>query len=314
MLNISDYFFKEESRCGYTISEAMKKGWAIQLTVLDEVLSIAKKHELNIWMEYGSLIGAVRHNGYVPWDDDIDICMPREDYMKFLFILQKELPPFRKVYSFYTCDNYPYPKAFVCCRDVIDLGISEKEASITNQLYNCPYATGIDIFPLDFIPANTDYWNYLSQLYSISYNLGIDYEVYLQTNELDSFLSQLEQTLNYHVSRDGNLRDSIWKLTDAISMMTTKEEAKWLTWYPEYTMCGDRRKRSLEAYSETIMVDFEMIKVPIPVGYDEVLKSEYGENYMTPIKGTTGHDYPFYKNQERKILFHNRIGQIGDIF
>ena len=79
-------------------------------------------------------------------------------------------------------------------------------------------------------------------------------------------------------------------------------------------MCGDRRKRSLAAYSDTLWVDFEMIKVPIPIGYDEVLRSEYGEDYMTPTKGTVAHEFPYFKIQEKIILFNNRLGQLGDIF
>lgn len=313
MLKIPDSFFKEEIRWGYYIPASMKRGWAIQLTVLDEILSLAQKYSYGIWMDCGSLLGTVRHGGFIPWDDDIDVCMLREDYMDFLHILEKELPPERNIYSFYTQSHYHLPKAFVSNRKNIDIGISKKDAELTRIMFDCPYSCGIDIFPLDYIPIDQEYWDQLSQLYIIAYNLGIDYETYLQTGELSSFLDELKKVLNLTGYGDES-RDTVWKIAEAISMMTKRNEAGWVTWFPEYAMGGPHRRRTLDAYSGSIMMNFEMMKVPVPIGYEEVLHVLFGDNYMTPIKGTAGHDYPFYKNQERKILFHNRIGQIGDIF
>ena len=314
MLNIDESFFKEEERLNFIIPEAMKKVWAIQLCILDEILTIAKKHNISIWMEYGSLLGAVRHGGYIPWDDDIDLCLLRDDYMKFLFILQKELPPERVVRSFYTQKEHSLPQAFVANRSDIDIGIDPKEKELTRKMFGCPFSIGIDIFPLDFIPKDDNYWNQVKELYKIVYYLGINFDDYKKTGELEYYICQVESTLNTSVDRGANIRNSIWKIADAVAMMTTIEEAGFLTWYPEFGMYGDNRKRSIDAYSDTIWVDFEMLKVPIPIGYDEVLKMQYGANYLTPVHGAASHDYPHYKVQEKKILFHNKIGQMGDIY
>ena len=292
----------------------MKRAWAIQLEVLYEVLSIAQKHDIPIWMEYGSLLGTVRHHGYIPWDDDIDLCLFREDYMKFLFILQKELPRERVVRSFYTQKNYEQPKAFVNTRAVIDIGIDTREMEFTKKMWGCPYSGGVDLFPLDYIPKDEAYWKQLIELYKIVYDLGIGFEKYQSSGELEGFVRQIESTLNVTIERGDGMLDSVWKVADSLSMMTTRDEAGFVTWYPEYAMCGARRKRPVDAYSKTVWMDYEMLKVPVPIGYDEVLRTEYGDNYMTPVKGTAGHDYPYYKIQEKKILFNNRIGQIGDIF
>ncbi|WP_027206642.1 hypothetical protein [Butyrivibrio fibrisolvens] len=85
-------------------------------------------------------------------------------------------------------------------------------------------------------------------------------------------------------------------------------------WYGGALRKDDRKKRPLSAFSEIIYADFEFTKVPIPSGYADVLKAEYGEDYMTPIKNLSLHDYPHFKNQERSILAFNTIGQLGDIF
>ena len=69
----------------------MKKIWKIELAMLEDVERICKEHGLTWFMVHGSLLGAVRHKGFIPWDDDIDIAMPRKDYNKFLKYARKEL-------------------------------------------------------------------------------------------------------------------------------------------------------------------------------------------------------------------------------
>lgn len=314
MINFSEDFFKEEKRLDFTVPESIKKCWGIQLMVLDEVLSIARRHNIQLWMEYGSLLGAVRHNGFIPWDDDLDMCIKREDYEKLLDILPKELPPEMGIQNYYMSDTYDEPKTFIRNRTHIDAGIDPKEAAITSKYFGCPYFGGIDLFPLDYIPSNKQLWNSIYEIYEIVYNFAVDYDSYLSSGEAEDIASQLEKILNTTIERGPGMRACVFKLMDSISKMTTKKEAGWLSWYPEYAMCGDRRKRSLAAYSDTLWVDFEMIKVPIPIGYDEVLRSEYGEDYMTPTKGTVAHEFPYFKIQEKIILFNNRLGQLGDIF
>lgn len=62
----------------------------IELEILDYIDTLCKKHNINYIINYGTLIGAVRHEGFIPWDDDIDLSMPREDYQRFINIFQKE--------------------------------------------------------------------------------------------------------------------------------------------------------------------------------------------------------------------------------
>ena len=86
MLKEKPEFYKEEIRCGYTVDEKTKRVWAVQLEMLDEVERICKANGLKYFADSGTLIGAIRHEGYIPWDDDIDLVMLREDYDKFVQI------------------------------------------------------------------------------------------------------------------------------------------------------------------------------------------------------------------------------------
>ena len=101
MLKEKPEFYKEEIRCGYTVDEKTKRVWAVQLEMLDEVERICKANGLKYFADSGTLIGAIRHEGYIPWDDDIDLVMLREDYDKFVQIapawLKEDLVLQRKI-------------------------------------------------------------------------------------------------------------------------------------------------------------------------------------------------------------------------
>ena len=85
-------FFRDEVRNGFYIPTAIKQAWAAQLDVLDVVDGICRKHGIKYFADWGTLLGAVRHGGFVPWDDDLDIAMLRPDYKRFREVADDELP------------------------------------------------------------------------------------------------------------------------------------------------------------------------------------------------------------------------------
>ena len=88
MINAS--FYKEEIRSGFLVTEKRKKVWAAELQMLEKFDEICQKHNLTYYAYYGTLLGAVRHQGFIPWDDDIDVVMFRDDYEKFQAIAPEE--------------------------------------------------------------------------------------------------------------------------------------------------------------------------------------------------------------------------------
>ncbi len=77
---LPECFFAEELLCDYRVTQERKKIWAISLDLLFKFDEVCRKHHLNYTLAYGSLLGAIRHEGFIPWDDDIDVFMPRKDY------------------------------------------------------------------------------------------------------------------------------------------------------------------------------------------------------------------------------------------
>lgn len=75
---LPDGFLNEEVRCGYTVTKQMKEVWAVELDMLEKLLSVCKKHDIKIFASGGTMLGAVRHQGFIPWDDDIDMMMFRD--------------------------------------------------------------------------------------------------------------------------------------------------------------------------------------------------------------------------------------------
>ena len=71
--------------------EDLRQAQKIMLYIMKKIHEVCVKHNIKYWLDYGTLLGAIRHDGFIPWDDDLDICMMREDYEKFNKVAQAEL-------------------------------------------------------------------------------------------------------------------------------------------------------------------------------------------------------------------------------
>ena len=99
-------FFCDEVRDGFMVPAMVKEAWGAQLEVLSVIDSICKKHNIPYWADWGTLLGAVRHGGFIPWDDDLDISMKRKDYEYFMKIAKNELPEGFCVINYATHEDF----------------------------------------------------------------------------------------------------------------------------------------------------------------------------------------------------------------
>ena len=83
-MEFPDSYFEDEVREGFFVAGMIKRAWAAQVEVLLDIDKVCKKNQITYFADFGTLLGAVRHQGFIPWDDDLDISMKREDYNRFL--------------------------------------------------------------------------------------------------------------------------------------------------------------------------------------------------------------------------------------
>ncbi|MCY7221675.1 LicD family protein [Streptococcus cristatus] len=120
----------------------------VDLEIVKEVVKICDNHGLTYYMLGGTMLGAIRHKGFIPWDDDIDLGIPRQDYEKFLEIAPSELSNHLKVVNYKTDPEYHYYITRVLDTDtkVVEERIGD-DKKYTNA--------SIDIFPIDGTPNNS---------------------------------------------------------------------------------------------------------------------------------------------------------------
>lgn len=101
-IELNEQFYEDEVREGFYIPSAIKKAWGAEIQILNELDKVCKQLGIRFFAAWGTFLGAVRHGGFVPWDDDFDICMLRDDYNRFLNEGLKLMPEGFTVYNLET--------------------------------------------------------------------------------------------------------------------------------------------------------------------------------------------------------------------
>lgn len=248
-------FLKEEIRCGYRVTSKMKNIWLVELDLLVEFSRICKKYNLRYYADSGTTLGAIRHNGFIPWDDDIDVSMPREDYEEFIKVAPFELKKPISLQTPYTDNGYYY--SFIKLRN-------ENTTALVKAFKNAGFNQGIflDIFPLDYCnPASfiQDREIISECIKKLSLHMkGIEV---LSRPELLHYYETIQNTASNPAYFGSD------KVATSVITMVSVERSIW-----------DR-----EWYSNYINVDFEHgISIPIPIGYDGYLSTLFGDYHQFP--------------------------------
>lgn len=282
-MEYTDSFLKEEIRCDFFVSEKRKKIWRVQLDLLKIFDEVCKKHNLTYYAEYGTLLGAARHQGFIPWDDDVDLSMPRDDYRKLMEIAPFE---FQEPYFFQTTYNDLIVWAFSKLRDSRTTAI---EFTDMNPDYN--QGIFIDIFPLDDAPDGK----------SFSPNiLAVQQDVWQTVVNSKRMRYYIEEGVQFHVDPD--------ILLDLLNLPVRERFRQFEILNQSHFGASEKmnyivseirhssKSRKKEWYSDTVYLPFEYLKIPAPVHYDEVLKNQYGD-YHKLVKGKSGHGRLFFDTE-----------------
>jgi len=278
-------FFAAEERCGYLVDEKRKKIWAAELGLLDRFARVCAEHDLHWFAMGGTLLGAVRHKGFIPWDDDIDVIMPRRDYDKLLEIGSGE---FAEPYFFQTPETErDFFRTHVQIRDSRTTGaIGEDIGRDINR------GIFIDVFVLDESP---------------------DDPVLLERHRraLRRLTRKASHSTFVHEYRSAFKR--AWYRLLATSVFGRGYSAaeyfrRFQAESRKYSGAGcSRAAHTALSYrdgviwdaadwSETVMLDFEMMKIPAPKGFDAILRRQYGDYTVIPDdKNGTAHGHVIFE-------------------
>ena len=266
----------EEVIDGYLVSAETKKLWAVEMDLAKHLLEVCEKHNLKIWACGGTLLGAIRHKGFIPWDDDMDFCMMRDDYNKLVRIGPSEFKNPYFFQSFYT-DNF--------WGGMVKIRKSDT-AMIPSHYMLRRYNMGIfvDVFVMDAIPDNEMEFNKMYKkikvLRKLLYNNNIvDAESLPLTGKIKhTFVSLLFKLIDPSIIQK--------RIVELLSnhFISENEECGLVDFCAQSRMDIKKVLRGdKHSYDRTIMSPFHDMLIPIPVGFDDLLRRQYGD-YMTPVK------------------------------
>lgn len=268
----------KEIRQDYEISSEMKKVWNIQMKLLTKLLDVCNRHHLKVWADGGTLLGTVRDHGYIPWDDDIDMVMLREDYDKLLKIAPTEFDEPFFFQDVYTDKSYP--------RGHSQLRYNGTAAILPSDI-NCPFNQSIfiDIFVYDFLPKDKTFLLKAmrkAEFYRFVLNQKVYGKVSFEHPKMMIKYLFSQVYMAFH-----NFKDVFGKIQKCYTSYGVKMSDKLSCPMFAVHLTFDVQRKT-EWYSDTLYMPFEDIQMPVPVGYDKILTNQYGD-YMTPVKAPSYH-------------------------
>ena len=237
------------------------------LTYFEE---FCKKHELRWYLLGGCVIGAVRHGGFIPWDDDVDIIMPRRDYERMLRLWKQEESSER--FLMLKTDGEVFTgNSFATLIDTSATMVKENQQDI-----DVPHGIVTDIFPMDGCP-DKKLQRYLQYYHAMMYSLYITEVVPTKHGALMKAVCSV--LLKLVPSRER--RTKIWKKHE--KKMTkyafnTHKKCTELCAGPHYML----NEYPQEAFAKAVYHEFEGLSMPLPQGYDAYLKMAFGEYMELP--------------------------------
>lgn len=300
-LQLPENFLESEIRDGYLVSSEMKEIWAVQLDLLNEFIRVCKKYNLTYYADGGTLLGAVRHKGIIPWDDDIDVMMFRTDYEKLCKIAQEE---FQHPYFFQT--EYTDPGSL---RSHAQLRNSNTTAILKSNLdkdFTFNQGIFLDIFVLDAVPDNEQLFD--AQLSAIETLKRKTFDFASYTNRYEVTTSNkfkhiikyvLHIVLSFYYKITKRPNKYFVKLQKEITKYN-KSETQRVAKYFDIPMNKKRRVWNRNIFTSSVEIPFEMFNISVPIGYIELLDQFYGSWKEYKIGTATHGEVIFDTNTDYK--------------
>lgn len=261
--------------------EEVKK---IEFEMLQYAKYICEKNKIKYYLGYGTLLGAVRHKGFIPWDDDVDIVLFRDEYDKFIQAVEADNHDYIKVFHMGNSDAFFGPYAIL-----VDTRTTMQHYKIKRDIIE-GMGVCIDIFPLDSFSNLETAEKALSRSKRLK---ALNNLAMVSTFRYDKGVKGLAKRVVAPFANligHRKLCEMIEELKNSANQGTRNYVAD-LMWEPNVRWCIP-----IEAYDDVIMLEFEGDKFSAPKKYDMILKSGYGNYMQFPPENerNTGHDNVFY--------------------
>ena len=264
-------FFLDEVREGFYVPAMMKRAWAAELEILVEIDKICEKHKLHYYIDYGTLLGAVRHKGFIPWDDDIDIMMFRHDYEIFSEVAQAELPEELLFRSLREDDRNNELVSSVQHRQML---IS---SPFLGKYHNYLYGAGVDIFPYDFASKEQEKEEGRQALFK-SLCILLSFPSLQGENQtvLENEARKVEKISGTELFHSSNYKKTLLRLLTACFTQFKQNEEEIINLLDLFLY----KNREIahfkkEWYGSESLLDFEFFSLPAPKEYKKVISKKY---------------------------------------
>ena len=277
----------------------VKRTWAAQIEILADLDEACKRGGLKYFAEWGTLLGAVRHAGFIPWDDDMDICMKRADYERFTQNISDYLP------DNYSIVNYRSSRDFKqMLSRIVNSDHYRFDPEFMKKYSGLPFAMGLDIFPLDFMTDDEEYERDREERVNLVYGVVNDIaNNVLSGKALETELLTIESRCAYKINREGDVLTQLRTLLEKLFGEVDEKDAKYITLYPLWLNSHTYRFPK-EYYESSVRMPFENTDISVPVCYERILTHKYGSSFMKQIRSGGAHEYPYYEKHLNVLKEH----------